>query len=354
MIWMRGCACCPRPSCRPAAPSCEPRARAGFADTVLNLEGVVRARGLALRQGQVVVDGGGAGITRVAGELVAGRADGPESAEAQRGGEITLLGQDLLVEATARLDASGALGGGVLRLGGDFQGRLAGLYPHARQLLVRPGAQLLADATQSGDGGLVVLWSAQATRFGGLATARGGPGGGDGGLVEVSSAGWLDFRGQVDLRATAAGGQRGLLLLDPKTLNIGATADLNGDNTEGDDLASVTLAAGDQPGLDSKISAAKVSELLGTSSVSLAATDSLRVSTAISTTPSAAPGAVPGSLSLAATGASGSISIERSITLLGAGSALSLSAATLSLGAAGQSLVLSAAGELANCQPAAR
>ncbi|MBP6901825.1 MAG: autotransporter-associated beta strand repeat-containing protein [Burkholderiaceae bacterium] len=326
------------PSARLQAGSAElrARARAGFADTVLNLDGVVRAQGLALRDGQVVVDGGSAGITRVAGELQADGAGG------LRGGEITVLGQDLLVESGARLEASGALGGGQLRLGGDFQGRLAGLYPHARQLLVRPGAQLLADATQSGDGGLVVLWSAQATRFGGQASARGGLLGGDGGLVEVSSAGWLDFRGQVDLRAGPAGGRAGTLLLDPKTLEIGSTANLNGDATTGDDLAAATLAAGDQSGLDSKITAAKVSQLLGTASVSLAATDAISVLAAIS----AGAGDTPGSLSLTATGASGSISIERSITLRGASSTLTLSAATLNLGATGQSLTLTAAGGL--------
>ncbi len=44
-------------------------ARAGFADTVLNLEGVVRARSIDQRNGQIVIDGGSDGITRVAGTL---------------------------------------------------------------------------------------------------------------------------------------------------------------------------------------------------------------------------------------------------------------------------------------------
>ena len=62
-------------------------ARAGFADTVLNLDGVVQARSLGARNGRVVVDGGAAGVTEVAGSI-----DATGSAAGQTGGRITVTG----------------------------------------------------------------------------------------------------------------------------------------------------------------------------------------------------------------------------------------------------------------------
>jgi len=86
-------------------------ARAGFADTVLNLEGIVRARGLGQREGRVVIDGGSAGLTRIAGGVDVRGADGG------RGGEIAVQGARVTVTPTASLDASGEAGGGAVRVG---------------------------------------------------------------------------------------------------------------------------------------------------------------------------------------------------------------------------------------------
>jgi filamentous hemagglutinin family protein len=194
-------------------------ARAGFADTVLNLEGTVRARGLALRDGQVVIDGGSAGLTRVAGTVQARSAGAaPDDPAQDHGGAITVLGEQVQITGTARLDADGAAGGGVVRVGGDYQGSRAELFPHARGVDVQAGARLSADAVQAGDGGRVIVWSDERTRFAGTASVRGGPGGGDGGLVEVSSRRDLVFAGETDRRAPR--GRAGLLLLDPATLTV--------------------------------------------------------------------------------------------------------------------------------------
>ncbi len=64
------------------------QARAGFADTVLNMEGIVQARSLGLQNGRVVIDGGSAGDT-----LVTGRIDASGHAAGQTGGSVTVLGQ---------------------------------------------------------------------------------------------------------------------------------------------------------------------------------------------------------------------------------------------------------------------
>jgi filamentous hemagglutinin family protein len=93
-------------------------ARAGFADTVLNLEGVVQARSLGQREGRIVIDGGSQGITRVAGAV-----DATGLGAGQRGGDVVVLGEKVLIDRGAVVDASGYSGGGQVRVGGDYQGK---------------------------------------------------------------------------------------------------------------------------------------------------------------------------------------------------------------------------------------
>lgn len=198
-------------------------ARAGFADTVLNLDGVVQARSLGTREGRIVIDGGGAGNTIVNGTL-----DARGMATGERGGQIDVLGQRVGLAGTAVVDASGAAGGGSLRVGGDFQGANATVR-NAADTAVMAGAQLRADATTEGDGGRVILWADGGTRFGGALSAR-GAGSGQGGFAEVSGKETLVFAGSVDLGAP--GGRAGTLLLDPRDLTITdqtSPPDLGGD-----------------------------------------------------------------------------------------------------------------------------
>ncbi len=190
-------------------------ARAGFADTVLNMDGVVQARGLGQREGRIVVDGGTSGITRVAGTLDASAAGDARDA---RGGQITVLGEQVQIAGTARLDASGPAGGGEIRVGGDYQGRNPDLH-NALTTTVSEGARLGADATVRGDGGRVIVWSDDTTHFDGRISARGGLLGGDGGFVETSGKLQLGVnRGSVSVAADA--GRGGTWLLDPATINV--------------------------------------------------------------------------------------------------------------------------------------
>ena len=106
-------------------------------------------------------------------------------------------------------------------------------------------ARLEANATTRGDGGTVVVWSDQATRFAGSIEARGGAEGGDGGTAEVSGRQQLGFRGKANL--TAAKGRTGTLLLDPATLSIiggNGDGDLDGSATFGTPVPG-TIAGGD-------------------------------------------------------------------------------------------------------------
>ncbi len=245
-------------------------ARAGLAGTVLNLEGVVQARSVGQLQGRIRVDGGDAGITRVAGRLDASAADA-------RGGDVLVQGRYIAVESSAVVDASGATGGGGVRIGGDFQGRNAAVR-NAERVVVMAGAELSADSLVQGDGGRVVVWSDGSTRFLGGAHARGGPQGGDGGLVEVSGKAYLDYRGQSD--RSAPRGRAGNLLLDPDNITVQLnTPDIDG-ASPGTDLTSDTLLFA-APGANSVITAAAVVGLLANGSVELQAQADISVTSAI-------------------------------------------------------------------------
>ena len=133
------------------------------------------------------------------------------SGEAGKGGNIDIIGRDLLLVA-AQLDASGASGGGTIRIGGDWQG--AGPLAHAQTVLSTGPTTINASALKSGDGGKVVVWSDDSTRFGSRVLAKGADGGA-GGAVEVSSKGVLTYGGTVEAAK---------LLLDPKNIVIDGSA----------------------------------------------------------------------------------------------------------------------------------
>ncbi|MFG6489764.1 autotransporter-associated beta strand repeat-containing protein, partial [Roseateles sp. BYS78W] len=249
-------------------------ARAGFADTVLNMDGIVRARSLEGVGGKVVVDGGSQGVTWVNGKIEASSGSG------QVGGDVLVQGQRIMLDNGAQIDASGDTGGGRIRVGGDFHGANAQIT-NANMVVARTGAQLRADAGTSGDGGQVVLWSDTSTRFAGTISARGGENSGNGGKVEVSSKGVLDFAGKADLRASA--GSAGELLLDPTNLTIQATSPDILDDNSNQDLTGSLLSFGSS-GTNSVITAGAVSGLLTTSAVTLQATNNITLNSGASIT----------------------------------------------------------------------
>ena len=213
-------------------------ARAGFADTVLNLEGIVQARSIGQRNGSIVIDGGSSGIT-----LVSGKLDASGSTAGERGGDIRVLGDRVGLFGNATIDASGAAGGGTVLVGGALHG--AGDVHTASQTVVGANARINASATDNGNGGQVVVWSNGATAFRGSIEARGGANGGDGGFVETSGKQTLAFSGQVDTRAPR--GVMGTLLLDPTDITISTdartstmTADNSGTFTDSNTLATTS------------------------------------------------------------------------------------------------------------------
>jgi filamentous hemagglutinin family protein len=209
-------------------------------DTVINTSGIVRAGSIGMRNGQIVLDGGAAGVVQVSGTLAASGA-GTGAA----GGAVKVLGDKVTLANGASIDVSGDTGGGSALVGGDFHG--AGGARTAAFTQVDAGAVINADALVSGNGGKVAVWADQHTGFGGAISAKGGAQGGDGGFVETSGKATLAFAGKVD--TTAAHGATGSLLLDPTDITIDTSASSGGmglaGGTFGSAAATSTLNVGD-------------------------------------------------------------------------------------------------------------
>ena len=204
------------------------------------------AKDISLTAGSTVsANGPAGGLIRVEAKGGTLEASGEVSAISSvgNGGDITLTGQRVGLFQDARLDASGGSGGGVVRLGGDYQGMNPDVA-NAELVHVGPGAVIRADALNAGDGGKVVVWADDTTRFHGKISARGGPQGGDGGFVEVSGKDTLVYKGSVDTRAPR--GRTGTLLLDPANIII---ANGSGDSTNDGADVSTTSFAGDPSGV---------------------------------------------------------------------------------------------------------
>ena len=155
--------------------------------------------------------GGSVQVKSLAGDTFV---DGVVSASgaAVNGGQVHLLGECVGLIGDAAIDASGDTGGGEVLIGGDYQGSNPAVK-NGEQAYIGREASIAADARVEGDGGKVVVWADETTRYFGSISATGGDVSGDGGLVEVSGKENLTFDGRVD--ASAENGRAGTLLLDP-------------------------------------------------------------------------------------------------------------------------------------------
>src|SRR5207244_812111 len=121
-------------------------------DTVVNNSGVIRANSLVERNGEIILDGGSAGVVSNTGTLTASGADAGTT-----GGTVKVLGQYVGLFNGSTIDASGDAGGGTVLIGGNFHG--AGSEQNASQTYVGSAVTINADAITSGNGGNVAVWS---------------------------------------------------------------------------------------------------------------------------------------------------------------------------------------------------
>ena len=204
-------------------------------DKLINQEGVVQAGSLIEREGKIILLSNSEGIVQNTGIF-----DVSAIEARAKGGEIKMHGENVRLFGDAALDASGDSGGGIIEIGGNYQGN----GPDKNSLLTVVGQNVAinADAGTSGDGGEVILWSDGNTYFIGNISAKGGSISGDGGFVEVSGKQNLNFNGYVD--TTAANGKTGMLLLDPDNIIIHDAAD----NAQDEDGELPTISGGSGTG----------------------------------------------------------------------------------------------------------
>ncbi|MBD2744473.1 filamentous hemagglutinin N-terminal domain-containing protein [Coleofasciculus sp. FACHB-1120] len=238
---------------------------------LLTGEGGTEADGVTINNDQLVVTDSGISVP-VAGGVENSKplviASGSLDVSGQTGGSVNILGDHVGVIG-ANINASGTNGGGTVLVGGDYQGK--GTVPNASATFVSSDSTINASALQSGDGGRVIIWADNGTRFFGNISARGGVNAGDGGFVEVSGKENLEFAGIVDTTATS--GQMGTLLLDPKNIVIKGGGP--------DPVAGQTF---DNPTATSTISGASLSAALNLASVSLQANNDITIDDNITAT----------------------------------------------------------------------
>ena len=80
----------------------------------------------------------------------------------------------------ADIDVSGAQGGGEALIGGGWQGKDARVA-NAPETTMEAGATILANATESGNGGTAVVWSNEISKVARAIEVRGGAQSGNGG-----------------------------------------------------------------------------------------------------------------------------------------------------------------------------
>lgn len=163
--------------------------------------------------------------------LISGQVNVSDLTSNATSGSINLLGTNVAL-VQAAIAASGT-NGGTIRIGGDYQGR--GTVPNAAFTFVDSSTQISANGLAPGlsNGGTVIVWADDTTRFYGSIFARGGDRAGNGGLVEVSGKRNLVYQGHTDVLAPA--GRSGTLLLDPTNIEIiASTSEPNDIDLEAD------------------------------------------------------------------------------------------------------------------------
>ncbi|MFN6453839.1 MAG: CHAT domain-containing protein [Nostoc sp. EfeVER01] len=251
---------------------------------------------------------------------------GKVNAASQTGGNITALGKKVAV-IDANINASGNNGGGTVLIGGDYQGK--GTLPNADRTYVDSKSVINADSNLNGNGGQVIVWGNDTTKFFGNISARGGANAGNGGFVEVSGKNFLNFNGLVD--TSAPNGNFGTLLLDPSTLTI-----IDGAAGTGDFDATVgNIAFGDADIGDNTVSWGAIA-LSGTN-INLQATGNITINDITGATPTVTTDGVAilnlGGGSFSLTSQTGSVNfVDPTNTIQTTGGGINISGASLSLG----------------------
>lgn len=180
-------------------------------NNTINMQGMVEASSVGVKQGQIVLSGG---TVKVSGKLVAsGKKQG------EKGGTVTITGTQIALTDQANIDVSGDIGGGQMYIGGSERGQ--GPLPNAENTSIAASAILNADAITAGDGGKIIVWGDNAQVAGTLSAAAGRLSG-NGGFIETSGH-YLDVN-NIKINTLALHGTSGTWLLDPYNVTISTGA----------------------------------------------------------------------------------------------------------------------------------
>jgi len=182
--------------------------------TLVDAGGTIRASTVGGQAGTIILAGVGGSIN------IEGQLEAQGMAQGTAGGNIVAdASGNVNVASTARIDASGQAGGGVVAIGTTLQRAIGGLgvtATHtATNVTILAGAQIAANATANGNGGRVTVLSTGTTVMDGTISATGGTLGGNGGFVETSGEGILDVGADASVTAAAPNGSPGQWLMDP-------------------------------------------------------------------------------------------------------------------------------------------
>lgn len=236
----------------------------------INNGGTIRATPTLVMEGGKLVLKSVGGTVVNSGTLDASNPNG-------KGGDIQVIGDKVGLSDNAVVNASGKTGGGTILVGGDYQGKNPDVA-NASRTFVGSGVTLKADALETGNGGKIIVWSDEITRFYGSLSAKGGAQGGNGGFAEVSGKQYLAFDGNADL--SAASGLFGSLLLDPRDLTIVSGVSGSGAN---DGLVTATGVNFNNPdtATDITISTGKIESLSSAGNITLQANQDLFINGAL-------------------------------------------------------------------------
>ncbi len=195
-------------------------------NNVINNEGIVQARSVEMKNGEVILHGGPSGKVMNTGTI-----DVTGDDEGETGGTAILLGKFVGVDGDGTVDASGNAGGGGVLIGGIIQNENPDVQI-AQSTFIGDDASVKADATETGDGGGIIISSEGETRVYGIISAKGGQQDGNGGAVQTAGLQYLELGQRPDL--TAANGNGGSWLIGPANIDLveggGASNNSSGPN----------------------------------------------------------------------------------------------------------------------------
>jgi filamentous hemagglutinin family protein len=239
-------------------------------DNAIDMQGVAQARSVDKQSGEII-------LSSDADISVAGTLDASGVSAGALGGTIEVLGNNIKLTSTARVNANGDAGGGIILIGGDFHGD--GPEQNALTTSVSVGAIIEANAVTAGNGGQIAIWSNKNTEFHGSVFATGGTQSGNGGYVETSGS-YLDVT-SATINLLAPKGKTGSWLLDPTDIYIAdnqtdatnagmTTTDNSADSGSG---TNPTIFSATDSTLDSLLTTGSLETALATSNVIVTTTN---------------------------------------------------------------------------------